>query len=585
MNDVSWLSAQACAQLFGADGAHVPLTLHRLRGARLLWLNRAVARHDPAFGGAAGGDWDAYERHVLAACAYAQKAIDASAQDFGEEQIVAHADRYGGGGIGLNGGSGRAAICNGYLVKGVGRTPLVSSLTAQSHASGGAYLEESVREAIYSEVVRAEFPFSAVPVLAIIDTGLVQVWQEAQGTKTERRTLLVRPCFARPAHFVRASSFYTDDRSQAGIDTLRVSRFHAHAAALLGKTRLQQMYATLWRHWASQLAYSFAHRLPHGSNTISNVCLDAKLLDFGAMSALPSWANIATMLARQPFAQQHKVLPGLQWSIAYSFGRYLDPALAAPAERAALATASGAAYGATLLFEVLRVCGLSRRQAQAVLDGDERDQAMRVVDDVIAHFQKEVLDMVESTPPLRTPWEMAQLWDGPVPAYLLSLQQLLMRVVAPAARARAAQRCRFVSATRTALFREELKKNIFAALDHAQLDLQTDRPRIEKFINEHLARARRDHRFDIDDAAPLGFAVGSEASFALFVDDADGAMFALLESPSAQACAQTAHSDRLWLRSISDAGMEFMEAGRARFEGAVHILAEHGAEAQTRAAA
>ena len=152
---------------------------------------------------------------------------------FDDDVTVGYADRYGGSGIGLNGGSGRAAVVNGYLVKGVGRTPLVSSLTDESHASGGAYLEESIRETIFAEIVRAEFPCSAIPVLAIIDTGLIQIFEESAGPKMERRTLLIRPSFIRPAHFERATAYFSGNPKEGQQDTLRVSQFFTQVVPLV----------------------------------------------------------------------------------------------------------------------------------------------------------------------------------------------------------------------------------------------------------------------------------------------------------------------------------------------------------------
>ncbi len=51
-------------------------------------------------------------------------------------------DRYGGAGLARNGGSGRAAMTQGWLIKGVGRTPLVSVASDPIHATGRSTLSD-----------------------------------------------------------------------------------------------------------------------------------------------------------------------------------------------------------------------------------------------------------------------------------------------------------------------------------------------------------------------------------------------------------------------------------------------------------
>src|ERR1700681_3918252 len=69
-------------------------------------------------------------------------------QDFGWQrddvapQRVALADRYGGMGIGPNGGSGRAGYLAGVHIKGIGPTDLIGSGNDGFHATGSMYLQE-----------------------------------------------------------------------------------------------------------------------------------------------------------------------------------------------------------------------------------------------------------------------------------------------------------------------------------------------------------------------------------------------------------------------------------------------------------
>lgn len=551
MTDVSWLDEYASALLFGAGSPHMPVTLQRLRHARVLWLNQQVAADDPAYA-AVGGTPAAYERHLLSRCAYAVP-LPGAAFDV-EDTITAHADRYGGPGIGLNGGSGRAAVVGGYHVKGIGRTPLVSALTDASHASGGAYLEEAVRETIFAEVVRNEFPHSAVPVLAILDTGLTQDW----GTVRERRVLVVRPCFLRPAHFVRAVPFYSGNPTEGSQDSARVRHMFDAGTTLLGKAQLVERCTALWTKWAEQLAYSFVHRLPHGSNTISNVCLDGKLVDFGATSAVPSWADTATMLARVPFEALRTMLPRVLRSDAYYYARHLDAALGTEAVLDALCAQVEQSFRRTTVIEVLRLAGVDR--AVAVRYADMADW-WHLAQGLIAECQREEVELVERGAPQHAPWQFAQLWSSHVPHALRPLRDALEGIVPPAQRERAALRCARFASTRHGLLRERVKPVLQRHLDPAGVGAVPPRRDIEDIICARVAANRRDPGGDVADAVCIGFAAGVSISYALYQGTGD-TMFAI--DPRAP---DVRHPIAGW----TPASLQFADPAEPPFAGAVAL--------------
>jgi hypothetical protein len=488
----AWLNAEQSSVLFGPNAFHLPVKLWRLRDARILWLNDLAAGLDPNFR-RMGFSLDRYEEHILSSCAYAIKANNEKAKGIFEDMhIDGYADRYGGPGIGLNGGSGRAAVINGYLVKGVGRTPLVSPLTEESHASGGAYLEESVRETIYSEIVRAEFPHSAVPILAIIDTGMEQIWKTSSGSKTERRVLIVRPCFVRPAHFERATAFYSGDAHEGANDTKRVSRFFSSTVSLFGKDELCAAYERLWTNWARQLAYSFVHRLPHGSNTVSNICFDGKLLDFGAMSAVPSWAKTATMMNQQSIISLYHFLPATIRSLSYFFGRFLDPRFSSERVISCLADTARLEFRYTLMRETLRLLGVQQDVADAAATRADLEKLHKTVVVLINHFQRERIDMVVSTPVPKLKWDIDEMWSDNTPSHLRDIKAIVKNMIPLSQHEYAANQCRLLASTRTSLFREEAKATIFHAVEPGSINVAEDRVTIERYICTKITEARRD---------------------------------------------------------------------------------------------
>lgn len=486
------LAHSSLSPLFGEPCNHVPVPLKRLAGARLLWLNRRAIPEDPQFA-AMGGDEDAYVRHILDACAYEIDATLPFSPDApGGADLVGFADRYGGAGIGQNGGSGRGIHFNGYQIKGIGRTPLVSRLTKESHASGGAYLEECVRETIFSEVVATEFPYGAVPTLAIIDTGHIQTWHTPLGMKNERRTLLIRPCFLRPAHFERALGFVSGARKEGIQDHARVVRMFEGTAAILGQTSLRDMYDGFWTKWARQLAYSFVHRLPHGSNTTSNISLDGRLVDFGAMSAVPSWSNTATVFFHQPFREQFDCIIRSIKSLSYYFGRHLDPHLADDDAISELIARARKEYQQAVGQETLLLCGISGSVADPVVHNERCEGLWQLVASLIAHYQAEQLDMVYKTETPNLPWDIPLVWGTKVPRHLQPLRRVLDELVPLEEREAAISRCVFRAASRPLLYFSSAKESIYNALESDQPGGHADdRARIAVLIDMYVSQSVR----------------------------------------------------------------------------------------------
>jgi hypothetical protein len=550
------MDANATRRMFEDPVPCVPLDLVRPRAARVLWLNHAAAADDPEFI-RLGADIGRYEQHLLAACAY-------ELPSDGNHEVPSgrgYADRYGGSGIGLNGGSGRAAFVQGYHVKGVGRTPLVSSLTERAHASGGAYLEESVRDIIFTEVVRAEFPHSAIPILALIATGQTQAFEFPTHTDIENRVLVVRPPFLRPAHYLR-SNFVSDDPKEGQRDARRVQWMFDAMRELRGASAFERDHEAFYERWAQQLAYGYVHRLTHGSPTVSNISLDGRLLDFGAMTALPSWADTAVMLARQPFSAHQQLLPRLVRNSAYFFGRHLDARLASPAYQDALSARASQAFQRAMVVETLRLLGLERPSAELQAVGVSADAWWRLVLALITHFERERLDMVERTPEPRIAWDVDQVWQPRPPTHLFALRQRLLDNVPVIEQEACARRCRALSRTRPGLYRHELRTMLFSALGQGPAAIEPDREVIEALIDRRIAGNRRDSRCIPTGTLPLGFAVRAGRSLLLCREASGTAVWAVDET-----LGTTAPAHRV--SHCSESAIHFVDPALSPFEGAV----------------
>ncbi|WEF31563.1 hypothetical protein [Pseudoduganella chitinolytica] len=556
------LDEAAARQLFNATTYQVPVHLHRQPGARVVWVNPRALQDDPARppGVAATG---AYGDHLLERTAFVSDAQAADGPSGGT--AIGWADRYGGSGIGQNGGSGRAAVIGAYHVKGTGPTPLIGAGTDRAHASGGAYLEECLREAVLSELVAAEFPHGAVPTLGILDTGLIQHWPDADPPCSEPRTLLVRPAFLRPAHFERAVQFADGNPLGGAHDEARVARFFAHASRCFGRAGLDTLYRTLWSHWAAQMAYAWVHRLPHCGDSTSNICFDGRLVDFGAMAAMPGWASIGTIWGELPFGDELALLSRAAPALARHWGRHVDPSFAAPAAVDALLHAARQRYRAVVNVEILRLCGLDRARAEAVAHAEQAAAGPGSLADAIArlisHYRREHATIFGGTPGLRTPWDIAAVWQATPPPHLVRLRRLLERHV-PATGADILARAAFRTRGRPALYRETLKATLHGALGAGLAGAPA--PAIDAFICRQIVDNRRDGADDPVDAVPLGFARNGAGGYALFEHTATGRRFAVQEWGDAPAGVQR----RRPLADVTACALVFGDGG-AMFEGAV----------------
>lgn len=403
------------------------------------------------------------------------------------------ADRYGGSGIGRNGGSGRNVVIGKVQIKGVGRTTLVSPETPASHASGGAYLEECMREAIFSGVVAHDFPYGAIPVQEILDTGECQSWPDPIQPAQERRVLLVRPLFVRPAHFERALGFDFPRRQQARADHDRVAAVLERSASILGADAFVTLLDNFWPKWAHQLAYGFVHRLSHGNDTSSNISVDGRLLDFGAASALPSWANAASSYFHDPVVTRFNCITQAIRSTSYYIGRHLGWLLRRPADVERKIKQCAESFRRALVFEVLRLAGLPDPLAFDVVTGPRREAAMFAVRAAIDDAQRVRLDLLEPTPMGHVAWPLAKLWEREPPDSVRLLRGFLQPLIGRSLREDCQQTHARLSRTRSELFKPHLRQSIFQAIDLENDGyLGATASFVQAFVDGHITRGLRE---------------------------------------------------------------------------------------------
>lgn len=309
------------------------VTFHgrRLRGARVAWINRRwfLERGFDLADSAVGqrmSDW------LVDEFAFCVPGSNDSASSFTEESRTLYADRYGGtSGLSPHGGSGRVATFGCFQAKGVGQTPLVGEGAPAGHSHGCLSLAECLREAIYAEVATAEFPHGAIPIIAVLDTGLTFSSPNPDDKYDQhvRRGIAIRPACVRAAHAERAPLF---KRSLSGFmnsqqDDVRrtrhvIQRWAIEVGAernLGGEAALTMFVRAVMR----QIAFGQVHRLFSGGYFSQNVTHRGELLDFGNMHALPDWARAQVHSVVAGFGCEPLLIRRVILTLAFYFTKYL----------------------------------------------------------------------------------------------------------------------------------------------------------------------------------------------------------------------------------------------------------------------
>jgi hypothetical protein len=333
--------------------ASVPLVTRKLARVTAVWLNKRwlLERGFDPFNTSTYNDICSWfvERY-----GYVVPREEDEGTSFLAEEKIFFADRYGETGVVKHGGSGRAATDGPFHVKGIGVTPLIGGNADWLHSHGCAWMEEAIREAVYSEIFAAESPYGAVPTVAILDTHLHA--EMPKGCNGERRALIIRPSFVRLAHLQRATHFLpTSGKRFAQLeDVERTKDFVRWFCALTAGDENPLGLPT--KHVVRQIAFCQVHRLIHGGFYSSNLTVDGELVDFGGARALPNWVQAEVLSLRPRFGEELDVWHGVVNSLSYYIHKF------SKGDISDYAKSPNEQYRDAFSFESLRVFGLDRSE-------------------------------------------------------------------------------------------------------------------------------------------------------------------------------------------------------------------------------
>jgi uncharacterized protein YdiU (UPF0061 family) len=210
-----------------------------------------------------------------------------------ETHRIGLCDRYGGRGVGSNGGAGRCLTIDKVQIKGCGVTPLFRGKDDSN--PGVCDFSECIREIIYSNISDQILPFGAAKCY-----GVILLEEKFCSESNSNCALLLREPVLRPAHFLRAIRYGEESHSSLSADIERVTQnckwlLVELIGATEGRLRKKMLVSTfifsLAERLIKQIVIARWIGFCHGSINPSNVTISGGYVDFGTSSFLPPFAN------------------------------------------------------------------------------------------------------------------------------------------------------------------------------------------------------------------------------------------------------------------------------------------------------
>lgn len=266
----------------------VPFAASHLSSARTIWINAECPEH---IGSYASANNERFAKNfsylVPGGVTFDKLALNEN------DSVVLYAERYGGAGIGENGGGARCGNIGALQVKGVGKNVLAASRDIH-HSYGGFKAAYAIHEAIYSSILSKILPIGVAEVHGVILTGSEAAY--VSGMERGWGGLLVREQSLRPANFLRASLFSPSSEAARHLlsDVGRVRGANRQLMRSAGDvSRVIQLFCRFFANAADQFAFARLAGIMHGAVSPSNQCLDGRWIDLTNTSFVNPAENYA----------------------------------------------------------------------------------------------------------------------------------------------------------------------------------------------------------------------------------------------------------------------------------------------------
>lgn len=289
----------------------------RIKNARLLWINHKA--FDGASGDFGAPDFISEFSYVnpKSGC-FIDIALDKN------NRKVLQAERYGGIGVGGNGGGVRCGNVGAFQLKGTGINPLLGNHDDYNHSTGNYSLTEAISEVINSQVYAEILPVGVAKSYGLISTGTSRFKGDPYGHRL-KLAIMVREVCLRPAHFLPQPFFKPFARYKSTLmnDVARVRAVNKALAKKFESNNAFIMYLGKYlAASANQLAFAKVFRIAHGAYSPSNVCFDGRWLDLTNMTMVPTGTNYAAAKDTIPFLAEPQEPINVIQQVVYNYGKY-----------------------------------------------------------------------------------------------------------------------------------------------------------------------------------------------------------------------------------------------------------------------
>lgn len=215
---------------------------------------------------------------------------------FNGDSVSGMAERYGGQGLGTNGGGARVVNYDGVQLKGIGANALVGRDALSSHSYGGLDVQGAVKEIIYSRLINHISPVGAQVVYGLI---LLDRRSARYNAKETWSTILVREQCLRPAHLLSCTDFRVRDEFKPSIssDLHRIRSIYRNINDIMGPSSFVLLLEQFLENCADQLSFCRMARFSHNVLSASNLTMDGRFLDTSVCSFVHAGTNFSQVTA------------------------------------------------------------------------------------------------------------------------------------------------------------------------------------------------------------------------------------------------------------------------------------------------
>lgn len=210
-----------------------------------------------------------------------------------DETLQLLAERYGGKGIGHNGGGARCGTYGNYQLKGIGANMLVGDHNDLVHSYGGLDARSAICEVVFTNVLSKVLPLGVIDIHGIIFTGVDTAIDPISKEKCWG-AILVREACIRPAHFLPSTDFWPRAEHQKRLrsDYARTKIVNQNLAKKFASPNEFIMFlGSFLSKCANQMAFARVARIMHSTLSPSNFSIDGRWLDVSLSSFVGGGEN------------------------------------------------------------------------------------------------------------------------------------------------------------------------------------------------------------------------------------------------------------------------------------------------------